>query len=335
MDERMGFDVAGEIARVGRRSLHKRKVLSPEGVSYRRIVLGMILARMICLPGAVATEAARPKITDVAFVRIGVSDMQTASNFYHGELKLPDVTCYFGPESQCFFISPYQQVDLVKMEASPKQNRIDAIGMYTSNAPALRKYLISHGQKPAEIVTDAHGHTSFQVNDPEGHTIEFIQQPSGWGGSVSGTPPLSSRMIHAGFVVKDRAAVDHFYNDILGFRLYWSGGMKEGETNWVAMQVPDGTDWVEYMLNVPENADKHTLGVMNHISLGVVSVKAAKEQLEKAGVVLGAEEQPKIGRDGKWQLNLYDPDGTRVELMEFTPVEKPCCSEFTGPHPKP
>jgi catechol 2,3-dioxygenase-like lactoylglutathione lyase family enzyme len=142
-------------------------------------------------------------------------------------------------------------------------------------------------------------------------------------------------MIHAGFVVKDRAAMDHFYKDILGFRLYWSGGMKEGETNWVAMQVPDGTDWVEYMLNVPDNADKHTLGVMNHISLGVVSVKAAKEQLEKAGVALGAEEQPKIGRDGKWQLNLYDPDGTRVELMEFTPLEKPCCSEFTGPHPKP
>jgi hypothetical protein len=45
--------------------------------------------------------------------------------------------------------------------------------------------------------------------------------------------------------------------------------------------------------------------------------------------------QPQIGRDGKWQLNLYDPDGTRVELMEFAPVEKPCCSEYTGPHPKP
>ena len=44
---------------------------------------------------------------------------------------------------------------------------------------------------------------------------------------------------------------------------------------------------------------------------------------------------PKFGREGKWQLNLYDPDGTRVELMEFTPVEKPCCSDCTGPHPKP
>jgi len=37
-------------------------------------------------------------------------------------------------------------------------------------------------------------------------------------------------------------------------------------------------------------------------------------------------EQPKIGRDGKWQLNLYDPNSTRVELMEPKPVKTPCCS---------
>jgi hypothetical protein len=109
--------------------------------------------------------------------------------------------------------------------------------------------------------------------------------------------------------------------------------MKEGETNWVDMQVPEGTDWIEYMLNVAANADKRTLGVMNHIALGVPDVRAAANQLEKAGVKL--TEQPKIGRDGKWQLNLYDPDDTRVELMGFTPTEKPCCAEYTGPHPKP
>jgi len=32
-------------------------------------------------------------------------------------------------------------------------------------------------------------------------------------------------------------------------------------------------------------------------------------------------------------LNVYDPDETRVEFMEFTPVQKPCCSDYTGPHP--
>jgi hypothetical protein len=36
--------------------------------------------------------------------------------------------------------------------------------------------------------------------------------------------------------------------------------------------------------------------------------------------------KPQIGRDGKWQLNLYDPNLTRVELMEPKPVRKPCCS---------
>ena len=42
-----------------------------------------------------------------------------------------------------------------------------------------------------------------------------------------------------------------------------------------------------------------------------------------------------MGRDGKWQLNVYDPDGTRVELMEFTPKQTPCCAPFTAPHPGP
>jgi hypothetical protein len=43
---------------------------------------------------------------------------------------------------------------------------------------------------------------------------------------------------------------------------------------------------------------------------------------------------PQMGRDGKWQANLYDPDGTRVELMEFQPVTRPCCSPFTADSPK-
>ena len=153
--------------------------------------------------------------------------------------------------------------------------------------------------------------------------------------------PSASPIIHAGFVVHDRAAEDHFYKDILGFHVYWHGGMvdrsavaSEKDTDdWVDMQVPDGTDRIEYMLNVPANADHHTLGVMNHFALGVPDIHAAEQQLLKNGMKL--TEQPKIGRDGKWQLNLYDPDDTRVELMEFTPVEKPCCSEFTGPHPGP
>jgi len=90
----------------------------------------------------------------------------------------------------------------------------------------------------------------------------------------------------------------------------------------VDMRVGEGTDWLEYMLNV-HNPSPRTLGVMHHLALGVPSVKTGFETLSARGMHL---EQPKVGRDGKWQLNLYDPNLTRCELMEPTPVETPCCS---------
>ena len=280
------------------------------------------------------TKPLRPQITGLTFVSIGVENMESAVRFYHQELSLPYATCQFpDAPAKCFFINPDQRVNIMKNTDSANHNLIQATGWSTSNATALRMYLIAHGQKPGDITTDSQATISFQIRDPEDHVIEFSQRTGGIAGSIKGGLAISNRTIHAGFIVKDRVAMDKFYKDILGFHLYWSGGMKDGETNWVSMQVPDGTDWIEYMLNVDPNADQHLRGVMNHMALGVSSVKEAAIQLEKNGVKL--PEQPKIGRDGKWQLNLYDPDQTRVELMEFTPVEKPCCSEFTGTHPKP
>jgi len=124
-----------------------------------------------------------------------------------------------------------------------------------------------------------------------------------------------------------------FRSDVLGFHLYWQGGPQPDRTDWVAMQVPDGTDWLEYMLNQPEHLDLHRNGVMDHVSLGVRDMKQAQAMLESRGWRSSQTEHAQMGKDGKWQLNLYDLDYTRIELMEFRPVQKPCCSEFRGPHP--
>jgi hypothetical protein len=50
---------------------------------------------------------------------------------------------------------------------------------------------------------------------------------------------------------------------------------------------------------------------------------------------LKSTDQPEIGRDGKWSYDIYDPDMTRVEFMEFKPAQPPCCNPYTGTHPKP
>ena len=218
-------------------------------------------------------------------------------------------------------------------EPDPKStDRMDHVALRTDNIAALHKYLIAQGIKVPHIEGRADHSLFFFVTDPEGHKIEFVER-----GQAEANPQLASavsrHMIHAGFLVYHQDAEDHFFRDILGFRPYWHGGMKDDVTEWLAIQVPDGTDWIEYMLHQPEHADLRLTGVMNHISLGVADIKAAQAMLESHGWKAHGDEKAQMGKDGKWQLNLYDPDLVRVELMEFKPVQKPCCSDFTGPHP--
>jgi len=290
-----------------------------------------------------AKEKSRPKILEILQVRIFTSNEPAAHDFYYGILRT--LALAQTPETKCAWCEAISKdtngpVVLDPAPAQTPQNLLGAIVLRTNDAGSLRKYLEQNKINVGKLRKWASG-ACFAAFDPEAHKLIFVEAPD------YGQPTLDKpgaydapsrhwpHIIHAGFVVRDRAAMDHFYKDILSFRLYWHGGMKDGETDWVDMQVPDGTDWIEFMLNVPENADQRTRGIMNHIAVGVANMKAADQELLDANLRPRVDETPQIGRDGKWQLNLYDFDGTRVELMEFTPVQPPCCSPYTGPHPKP
>jgi catechol 2,3-dioxygenase-like lactoylglutathione lyase family enzyme len=212
-------------------------------------------------------------------------------------------------------------------------DRMDHVAFTTDNIVALRAYLIAQGVKVPGVQGRPDHSMSFMVADPEGHRVEFVERSSGESAPAAASA-VSRHMIHTGFVVYHRDAEDHFYREILGFRPYWHGADKPGTSDdWVALQVPDGTDWLEYMLNQPEHMDLQLTGVMNHISVGVADMKKAEAIMEQHGWKPHGDETAEVGKDGKWQLDVFDPDLTRVELMEFKPVQKPCCSDFTGPHP--
>jgi len=278
-------------------------------------------------------KAVHPPITGIGSVSIDVQDPSKGIIFYVNQLGFgAGVTVCEGGSRGCLGINSHQRIDLHMPNPPVDGTFLEEVTFETSDVEQLRTYLLANGIKAGEVLKFRQANRRFSVTDPEGHHIGFVQYLAADNYSHPDNQ-VSPHLIHAGFVVHDRAAEDHFYKDILGFHLYWHGGMKDDQTNWVDMQVPDGTDWIEYMLNVSPNADHHTLGVMNHVALGVPDIHAAEAQLRKNGWT--GSEQPKIGRDGKWQLNLYDPDDTRVELMEFTPTQKPCCAEYTGPHPGP
>jgi catechol 2,3-dioxygenase-like lactoylglutathione lyase family enzyme len=288
-------------------------------------------------------EIKRPPIVGVAHIGLRTDNLDAARAFYTGILGF-DEFWVKGSNNNLIFtnfkVNDHQYIQVFTGLKSPTEDRLVAIAFETTDAEQLRAYLESKGVDVPDISADRdiigdfiRGISpdvtlSFTIRDPDGHLVEFIQYVPGSMyvndfGKHLGARRISERIIHVGVTVKDREAADHFYRDILGFKLQWHGGMKDTDTDWVAMRVPEGTDWLEYMLNVHDSSPR-TLGVMHHFSLGVPSVKDSYQEILKRG--MKDAEAPKIGRDGKWQLNLYDPDGTRAELMEPTPVEKPCCS---------
>ena len=298
---------------------------------FRRLLFSIAAGTLGLTASLYGADTPRPKITGIDHVDFYTSSPEGNTRFYMQTLGLASGEPLEMGQTQRFLVGR-QFVGYSPAPDPQRKDRMDHIAFSTDNCAVLRTYLAANGIKvPDSLSHLKDGSVSFLVNDPEGHKIEFVERTSGDTG-ITGDP-VSKHMIHAGIIVHDRVAEDHFYRDILGFRLYWQGGMKADKNDWVAMQVPDGTDWVEYMLNIRPNADQHTMGVMNHISLGVRDIKEAQAKLESRGWKPHGDEKAQMGRDGKWQLNLYDPDFTRIELMEFKPVEKPCCSEFHGQHP--
>jgi catechol 2,3-dioxygenase-like lactoylglutathione lyase family enzyme len=306
----------------------------------RRFVVGFAFAILVISGFAVSHAAggdnppARPKITGIDHVRLYVGDVAKSRAFYAGAFGLPTAggNCA-GDTRPCFAVNAAQYVELEPVSSPAPQNWVAEVAFATDDAAGLRRYLLAHGMSAGEISSNGDGAAHFEVSDPEGNHIAFVQRTAKATDFKISAKQISTRMLHAGFVVKDMAAENKFYRDVLGFRVYWYGGFKDNDVDWYEIQVPDGGDWMEYMLNIPANTDHKELGVQNHFSLGVKDAGAAAAQLKRQG--LPKFDGPEVGRDGKNSLDAYDPDGTRVEVMEFTPRQTPCCHAYEAAHPSP
>jgi Tol biopolymer transport system component/catechol 2,3-dioxygenase-like lactoylglutathione lyase family enzyme len=283
----------------------------------------------------------RPAITGVSHISVYTADAMKAERFYVHDLGAVAASDPEVASGHRYYFAPTQFVEVLPLPAGPPSiNRLDHVAFTTTDAAQLRKHLAAQKIKvPKDVEHAKDGSLWFKVTDPEGNQIEFVQPPA----SLPDIPgnPLSSHIIHVGFIVHNRELEDGFFQKVLGFRPYWFGGMKEDTPTWISQQVPDGTDWLEYMIvgtpdgrGIPPTMSAATLGVLNHFSLGVANAEDAYTLLWKGNRLDDQSNTPKIGRDAKWQLNLIDPDGTRAEVMEFHAIGTPCCSPFTATDPQ-
>jgi lactoylglutathione lyase len=298
--------------------------------------LAASLATALVAPAEPA-DVQRPKILAVAHIGLETNDIKAAAEFYGHQLGFASFSLdkpTGGLMLDYYKVNDHQYIEIFPDLKSETQDRLSHIAFETDNLQQLRDYLASKGVAvPATVKPGLDGNLSFTIPEPGGHRVEFVEYRPGSlhssrFGKLMPDTRVSKRIIHVGFTVADRAEEDKFFKDILGFQVMWTGGRTDASTDWVDMRVPDGSDWLEYMLN-SHNPTPKSLGVLNHLALGVESIQTPYKTVMERGLMPPAP--PKIGRDGKWQLNLYDPNLTRAELMEFTAVEKPCCSPMILP----
>ncbi|MFN8000839.1 MAG: VOC family protein [Acidobacteriota bacterium] len=297
----------------------------------KRKMVQLLLALALCsgLTVSARQEPKRPLILGIAHIAFQVSDLSKAREHY-GELLGYDEAFQIRNQDNSLALTYFKVNERQYLEIFPglppdKDDRLLHLAFETNDLEGLRQYLLAKGVKaPDKVNQGRDGNLNFTVTDPDNHRIEFVQYRLGSlhtraKGRFATSRRISDRILHAGLTVKDAAAADKFYKDILGFSEIWRGGRDEQTINWINMRVPDGTDYLEYML-VTENPTRQQLGSLHHVALLVPDMQKALDALRERVGDPTLIRSPQVGRNRRWQLNLFDADGSRAELMEPFPI---------------
>jgi catechol 2,3-dioxygenase-like lactoylglutathione lyase family enzyme len=314
-----------------------------------KLLAGFFIAASLFAQDAVQ----RPKVLGVAHMAVYVKDLSKTRQFYEGFLGFGEpftLPTKDGTGTRIVFVkvNDHQYFEIFN-EADRGEGQLNHISLYTDSADRIYSYLKSKG---IEVMSDKGsvgkgqtGNKNFNVKDPDGHIVEMVEyMPDSWTAREKGKfmPPtrISDHIMHVGILAGDLDKSMAFYGGILGFKEFWRGSGSPRMLSWVNIRPAEGEDYIELMLynSLPAPDGR---GTKNHASLMVPDAEKALAELKKRaaqGLYTAPEGKPmeiQVGQNHKRQINLYDPDGTRIELMEPTTVDGKPVPSSTAPVPHP
>lgn len=310
--------------------------------SLQSALLSLPLLAIACAAFAQA-PVQRPKILGIAHLALASHDLDQSRQFYTGFLGLEEVSNWKNTDGSTAFtffkINDHQFVELTP-EKAPGTDRLGDLSFETDDAEGMRLYLASQGiTVPDHLTPGRIGNLALRINDPEGHAIEFVQYlPTGQTardfGKHLGTNRVSTHMTHVGLIVVDPGPEYKFFVETLGFRETWRGSSDGKVLSWINLKAPDSNDYVEFMLNKTAPAPDQR-GSAHHLCLSVPSLQLTAATLMRSAASSHYTRMMDVhlGKNRKRQLNLFDPDGTRVEVMEPTTIDGMPTPPSTAPMP--
>ena len=217
-------------------------------------------------------------------------------------------------------------------EKDANTDRLLHISIEVDDAEAMRAYLRSKGVKvPDKVSKGRIKNSNFMITDPDGHLVEIVQyEPDGLSVREKGKfmdetrrPRISQRMSHLGIIVGTLEPAMKFYGEhprLPGDLARQQGrqGSELGQHESSRGQRLSGVHALRPDAR-PEVARARCTTSASRSRISKSPRRPWKRVPPRASHTRPLEIRTGINR--KRQMNLYDPDGTRSELMEPPTVD--------------
>lgn len=278
--------------------------------------------------GAEAAPAApEVPIVGLAGVAFRVSDLAKARHYYDSVLGLSEafsIRDQKGSITSVYFkVNDDQYVEIVPDLKPGELRRQARVMLQSSDIKRLHAIYTERGLAPTPISTGPDGNPVFRVVGPSDAKIDVIEYvPGSKQGQLHGklldARRLSTHLWHVGIYTQDRASATPFYQEKLGLPRGRDLGRGEYietpssdrnlETKFPPLDPNDPATRAQYAREV--------MGAVEHMGLEVPDMRAARDLAQERGRFTDLQVRAHVGNSRHWLMHLFDPDGSRTEVLE-------------------
>ena len=307
----------------------------------RRQVLGLVAAAMTTVtligqnPPAPRGRGAQPPaapavdlpILGLAGVTFRSSNLDKSRAYYQGVLGFQEafslkdssrnVTSIF------FKVNDDQYIEVIPGLKPGEMHRIARAMVQSSDLEKLHRIFTERGVNPSPIRKGPDGNPVFRVAAPSDHNIDFIQYVPGSQqtlarGKFLSPDRLSTHIWHVGLRTTDREAIAPFWAK-LGIP---GGDLPGGRNESIDNPANDSNTETKYPPLDRDNPaqaaqwERENDGAANHVAIEIADMRKARDTAQQRGKYTDLQVRAQVGGSRHWLVHLFDPDGSRTELME-------------------
>jgi len=298
------------------------------------VALVAFLCRQLAAQSVPATNAEVP-VAGIAGIAFRVTSLEKARRYYDGVLGLAEAfstTDSAGRVASVFFkVNDDQYVEVVPGLPPGAIDREVRVIFQSSDLNRLREVYSSRGLNPSAISRGADGNPVFRIIGPDNATLDFVEYVPGSKQALARSKFLDPRRIsvhlqHVGIYTKNRDSVVPFYQDKLGFArgrdvpggrgdyIETPSSDRNLETKFPPLDPNDPATRAQY--------EREVMGAVQHLGLEVADMRATRDTVQERGGYTDLQVRAHVGNNRHWLMHLFDPDGSRTEVVETALQDK-------------